>query len=467
MAESIKGLSVKIGADTSDFIKALKKADKEINLTNKQANELQKGLQLEFNEGRFVEAQRLIQQSLEQTEEKAKAIRQQLKYLEDTGNVDTDGYKKLQTELYKAENNAVMLKQKLEDINNVKTTSITTKIKNLVTNMKSGTATALAIGASIYKIGSSSAEAGGKIQDLADRLGLTAEEVQRYDYIAMQSGLTTEELAKSIAKSRDAIGTALAGTSNTATQALQTLFGDLSQIPKESEAGFSAIIEKLSQVEDSTLQAYYANEIFGERLATNLIPMINNGTVKLDQLNKEFESLGYLTNQEVQQLADLDDDFNKITKKITNLAGILGISLLPIIELVISLLEPVVSLLQQIMELIEPVIKFISIFADKINTLGFAGLGKGWLWGSDKDKDKLKNVFSTWGEPDSYNETTNNYTTPKTTTNNNSVSNYEDNSTTNIDINLNATGNLDYDSKALAEEVIKQIVTKKQAGGKN
>ena len=51
MAESIKGLSVKIGADTSDFIKGLKKVDKEISLTTKQANELQKGLKLEFDEG--------------------------------------------------------------------------------------------------------------------------------------------------------------------------------------------------------------------------------------------------------------------------------------------------------------------------------------------------------------------------------------------------------------------------------
>lgn len=466
MAESIKGLSVKIGADTSDFIKGLKKVDKEINLTTKQANELQKGLKLEFDEGRFVEAQRLIQQSLEQTEEKAKAIRQQLKYLEDTGNVDTDGYKKLQTELYKAENNAVMLKQKLEEVNNVKTTGIVDKVKNLVTNLKTGTVVAGAVAGAIYKIGKTSAEAGGKIQDLADRLGLTAEEVQRYDYIAMQSGLTTEELSKSIAKSRDAIGTALTGTSNTATQALQTLFGDLSQIPKESEAGFTAIIEKLSQVEDSTLQAYYANEIFGERLATNLLPMINNGAVKLDQLNEEFETLGYLSNEEVQQLADLDDNFNKVQKKVQNLTYQLGTALAPVIELIISLLEPVLSLLQQIMEWITPVLDAITTLADKINTLGFATIGKGWLWGSDKDKEKLQNVFTTWGEPESYNETTNNYSTPKTTTNNNSVSNYEDNSTTNVDINLNASGDLNYDAKTLADEVIKQIATRKQASGR-
>ena len=466
MAESIKGLSVKIGADTSDFIKGLKKVDKEINLTTKQANELQKGLKLEFDEGRFVEAQRLIQQSLEQTEEKAKAIRQQLKYLEDTGNVDTDGYKKLQTELYKAENNAVMLKQKLEEVNNVKTGNITDKIKGLVTNLKTSTAVIGATVGAIYQIGKTSADAGGKIQDLADRLGLTAEEVQRYDYIAMQSGLTTEELSKSIAKSRDAIGTALTGTSNTATQALQTLFGDLSQIPKGSEAGFTAIIEKLSQVEDSTLQAYYANEIFGERLATNLLPMINNGAVKLDQLNEEFETLGYLSNEEVQQLADLDDNFNKVQKKVQNLTYQLGTALAPVIELVIGLLEPVLSLLQQIMEWITPVLDAITTLADKINTLGFATIGKGWLWGSDKDKEKLQNVFTTWGEPESYNETTNNYSTPTTSNNNNNISNYEDNSTTNVDINLNASGNLDYDAKTLADEVIRQIATKKQASGR-
>lgn len=465
MAESIKGLSVKIGADTSDFIKGLKKVDKEINLTNKQANELQKGLQLEFDEGRFVEAQRLIRQSLEQTEEKARAIREQLKFLEDTGNVDTDGYKKLQTELYKAENNAILLKQKLEDVNNVKTTGIVDKVKNLVTNLKTGTVVAGAVAGAIYKVGKSSAEAGGKIQDFADRLGLTAEEVQRYDYVAMQSGVDTEQLAKSMAKARDAIGTALSGTTNTATTALQALFGDISKIPTSTEDGFNAIIEQLSKVEDSTLQAYYANELFGERLATNLLPLINNGSEKLKQLNEEFETLGYLSNEEVQQLADLDDKFNLITKKVQNLTYQLGTALAPVIELVISLLQPVLSLLQQIMEWITPVLNAITTLADKINTLGFATIGKGWLWGSDKDKQKLQNVFTTWGEPETYNETTNNYTTP-TSTNNSNISNYEDNSTTNIEIGVTATGNLDYDSKTLAEEVIRQIALKKQASGR-
>ena len=99
MADTIKGLTVKIGADTSDFIKELKKVDKEINSTQKSATALQKGLELEFDDKRFTQAQKQVQKALDTTEQKAEAIRKQLKYLEDSGGVDTYGYEKLQLEL--------------------------------------------------------------------------------------------------------------------------------------------------------------------------------------------------------------------------------------------------------------------------------------------------------------------------------------------------------------------------------
>lgn len=457
-SDKIKGLTVKIGADTSDFVKGLKKVDKEINLTNKQANELQKGLQLEFDESRFLEAQRLVRKSLEETEEKAKAIREQLKFLEDSGAVDTDGYKRLQAELYKTENNAVLLKQKLEDINNVKTTGISAKIKNFVSNLKAGTVVAGAVVGALFKITQNSAKAGGEIQDLADRLGVTAEQIQRYDYIAMQSGVDTEQLVKSMAKARDAIGTALTGTTNTATTALQNLFGDLSRIPTSTEEGFNAIIEQLSKVEDSTLQAYYANEIFGERLATDLIPYINNGSEKIRQLNAEFEELGSLTNEEVQELADFDDKMNNLSKKIKNLTYNLGVALVPVLELVFKMLEPFIPLLQAITDLITPLIEGISkISGWFMDNLVLAPLGKGWLWGKE---DKTTNNQT------SYNDASYDYSVP-TTNNSNTSTTYEDNSTNNIEIVMaETTGNLEYDAKALAEEVAKYFSTKKQSSGR-
>ena len=372
MAETIKGLTVKIGADTSDFIKELKKVDKEINATQRTANELQKGLQLEFDSNRFTQAQKKVQQALDTTEAKAKAIREQLKYLEDTGGVDTAGYQKLETELAKTETRALQLREQLEQIDKLKFENATKNITKLSNGLetaakKTALVSAAAVGAiaGVWKLGSDAATTGANLQDMADRLDISAEALQRYDYIALQSGVETEQLVKSIAKARDAVGTALAGGTNTASKALQTLFGDLSQIPTGTEEAFTAIIDKLAQVEDSTMQAYYANEIFGERLATNLIPLINNGADRLAQLGEEFESIGYLSNEQVQALADFDDELNIMKERLELAKTELGIAMLPIMEQFANLLTDVVvpaikSLSEWFSNLPEPMQKVIT-----------------------------------------------------------------------------------------------------------
>ena len=44
-----------------------------------------------------------------------------------------------------------------------------------------------------------------------------------------------------------------------------------------SDEAFYKVVTALAEVEDTTLRAYYANEIFGERVATELIPLLNQG----------------------------------------------------------------------------------------------------------------------------------------------------------------------------------------------
>ena len=244
-SDKIKGLSVKIGADTSDFIKEIKKVDKELSQTQKTANELQKGLQLEFNDKNFIQAQKQVQTALKATEEKAEAIRQQLKFLEDNNGVNTEGYQKLQTELAKSETKAIQLKKQLDEIDKLKFDNATKGITNLskqlgvaASKTKGLSIASAAAIAGIYKLGSDAATTGGNLQDMADRLNVSAEALQRYDYIALQSGVETEQLVKSMAKVRDAVGTALSGQTNTATASLEKLFGSLSNIPSGTEESF-------------------------------------------------------------------------------------------------------------------------------------------------------------------------------------------------------------------------------------
>lgn len=462
MAETIKGISVHIGADTKDFIKELKKVDKEINYSEKQARELQKQLELKFDSKLFSQAQKKVQDDLAATEQKAKAINKQLKELEDSGNVDTDGYKKLQVELAKTETQAMKLNTTLDKINDTKTNRVSNSIKNFVTNLKATTAVAVGAAAGVYKLVDSTAKYGANIQDLSDRLGISAEEIQRFNYIAMQSGVETEQLVKSIAKARDAVGTAISGVSNNATKSLEVLFGDLSKVPTSSEAAFTAIIDQLSKMEDSTMQAYYANEIFGEKLATNLIPLINNGAEKINQLNREFKSLGSLTNEEIQNLADFDDLMNLVSLRIKNITYKIGNSLMPLIRSLAHIIETtIVPALELVMEVLDPIIKAITWVNDKISKVSFAIMGKGWLWGRDDDKDKKPEN----NENNYYNENSYDYGVPNYNTNN-SNSTYEDNSEYNINVEMNANGDLNYDAKELADQVIKEIVLKKQTSGR-
>lgn len=561
--DKIKGLTVKIGADTSDFVKELKKVDKEINATQKSANNLQKGLELKYDESRFLQAQKKIQQALTETEQKADAIRKQMKHLEDSGQVDTTAYDTLQNELAQTETKALQLENQLKKLEDVKFKSLTKGLDDVSkgldtaankTKIFSAAAAGALVGAAA--LAKSTAATGAELQDYSDRLGISAEALQRWQYIAMQSGVSNEQLNKAFSKSRDVVGTALAGATNTATNALQTLVGDLSKIPSSTEGAFDYIIKALAQVSDKTQQAYYANEIFGEKLATDLIPMLNNGADKLNQLNQEFESIGYLSNEQVQNLADLDDKLNIVNAQLDLAKAELGIALVPILDtlndllvndiipaikklaewfnglsergqkfvvvglLMAAALSPVLKLMSSLIGVIPKLIKFLGSLqgAALKTTAGFAALGTAfvlcldlianwknmstiekilkslavaalvaaaavavfhaaWSWGIavgaiaagitaaiatvkaasdeigvDTDFSDVDSLTTSAGEssPRSYGGGSTTYN--------------EDNSQYNISISMDASGDLNYDSKALAEEVIKQIQIKKQAG---
>ena len=566
MAETIRGVTVKIGADTSDFTRSLKKIDKDIKYSEQRARELQNQLQIQYDEKKWQKANKIVQDDLRDTELKAKAIREELQYLEKTSGVNTDAYKKISVELDKTETSAEKLNAELEKLNKIKFDSAFQGINKLSSGLetaakKTALVSAAAVGAiaGIYKLGSDAATTGANLQDMADRLDISAEALQRYDYIALQSGVETEQLVKSIAKARDAVGTALAGGTNTASKALQTLFGDLSKIPTGTEEAFTAIIEQLSKVEDSTMQAYYANEIFGERLATNLIPLINNGADRLEQLGEEFESIGYLSNEQVQALADFDDELNIMKERLELAKTELGIAMLPIMEQFADILSNVVvpaikSLAEWFGNLPEPMQKVITIglllvaalspillimskiigtipnlikmFTALKSTIGLATVGitsfLGALglvfdlvgnWSQMSALEKVLKLIavafltaaaaaaifhSTWSlgfavagivaavaggiaainkagesigvdtnftDTSSVESAANSLGTIPSSSGSGSTYN-EDNSQYNININMEATGDLNYDANELANAVIKKIVVAKQSSGR-
>lgn len=345
MADNIKSVSIKIGADTSDFLKSLKSLNSEINTTSKTATALQKGLELEFDESRFVQAQKQVQAALSATEQKAEAIRQELKFLEDSGKVDTAGYAKLQTELAKTETKALQLKEQLEKIDKLKLENVSksftdfgSKVEGVGRSLTGISTAAGAAAVGILAAGKSAAASGAEIDDLAQRSQISAEKIQELSYIAMQTGVEQNQLQKAIIKTRAVFADFASGTENTATKALERLNIDINSF-ENSEDAFDGIISALSKMDDLTEQAAIANEIFGDRLANNLIPYINAGDEAIQQFKEEFAAIPSLTNEQIAALAGLDDQFNRLTTTLEYQKMQLGVALLPLWESLIELLD--------------------------------------------------------------------------------------------------------------------------------
>lgn len=340
-----KSITVKIGADTKDFLDGLKSIDREIKSTQKSASDLNKSLDYQYDGNRASLAMKQFQRTIELCEQKAEALRAKLKEMEAAGRVDTDDYAKLQLELAKVETQSAKAAEGIEKLNNVPIEQLNQKIDKVGESLtKAGqkvsvlSAGAAGLIAGAAAIGKSAAATGAEIDDMTQQFDVSAETIQRWNYLALQAGVDFTAFTRALIRARAAMADLSTGTSNAATQALDALGISARQFGSDEEM-FDGILKALSEVEDSTLQTAYANEIFGDRIATQLLPYINAGADDLAKWNEEFEAMPSLTGDEAAALAELDDTFNRLNTTMQYATAQLGEALAPIIERVVVFIE--------------------------------------------------------------------------------------------------------------------------------
>lgn len=338
MADSIRGLTVKISADATEFKKEINAVRKDSKSAQAELTALQKSLQLEFDGEKFARAQKVAQEAIDKTAQEAEMLRTRLKQLEGSGNVDTSEYRKVQTELAQAETKAQQLQEKLKELNNLKFDKLANNVKSVGDKIQ-GVGKALtpvsvaAAGAitGIAALGVKTASTGAELDDLSQRLGISAEKVQELKYVAAQAGVDWEVYNKGIIKARAALLDLSSGISNNATKAVQSLGISLENFSSQEEM-IDGVMTALAGVKDKTLQAAYANEIFGDKIANEMLPYLNAGAEEIQKFKSEFEGMSYLTNEQVKSLATLDDTIYLLKQSLSNVVLQIGASLSPLIQ---------------------------------------------------------------------------------------------------------------------------------------
>lgn len=345
MADKIRGLTVEIAADASQFKSAMSDLKKDAKSSQAELSALQKSLKLEYNEDKLKRAQEIAQKAIDETAAVADGLRMRLDELEKTGNVDTAEYRKLQSELAQTETKSVELKKSLEQLNNLKFDNLSKQFTD-VGNKISGAGKALtplsvAAGATIGALGATGAKAiktGDELATLATKYDTSAEAIQKFNYVALQTDVDADNLYKGLVKVRSGIADIATGTTSAASSALQNLKLDFNAF-NGSEEQFYAIIDALASMENKTEMVAIANDIFGDKLANNLLPMIYAGTDAITAYCAEYDELGGLTNEQVASLTTFDNVLNKIKTQLGNIIAQIGTSLLPLMESVANVVS--------------------------------------------------------------------------------------------------------------------------------
>lgn len=338
MADNIRGLTVEIAADATAFNKQMRELRTEAKSSQSELNALQKSLELKFDSATFERAQKLAQQAIDETAQSAETLRVRLAFLEQSGNADTTAYKKLQAELAQTELKGKQLEQQLEKINQIKFDAIAKNVSE-VGNAISGagrvltpiSAAAGAAATGLGALGVSAAATGAEIDDLSNRFGVSAETIQEWQYVASQLGVDVEVFNKALIRTRAAMLDLSSGKTSAAAEALSALGLEMSQFDSYEDM-FDGVMSALAGMEDKTLQASYANEIFGDKIANQMLPYLNAGTEEIEKFKEEFAGMSSLTNEQVTALAKLDDTINLLKKSIQYIGLQIGASLQPLLQ---------------------------------------------------------------------------------------------------------------------------------------
>lgn len=209
MANDIKGITVKIGADTTDLSKAMSSANRSISTTQKQLNEVQKALKLDpSNTELLAQKYRLFTEKADETRKKLQTLKDAQSQVEEqyqNGEIDQGKYDAFRRELITTEN---QLKELEKDVarSNVTINSFGEKMKETGGKLTAAGKAVMPVSAAVAGIGTAAAvsavnfeDAMAKVSTIADTTEVPLDEL-RSQILALssQTGISANEIADNV-----------------------------------------------------------------------------------------------------------------------------------------------------------------------------------------------------------------------------------------------------------------------------
>ena len=195
---------------------------------------------------------------------------------------------------------------------------------------------AVACGKELWNLANETAEYGDQIEKNSQKVGLSFEAYQKWDYAMKISGTDMASCTNGLKTLTNKFDDALNG-SKSATESFERLGISVSDLKgKSREEVFATVVKSLQNVKDETDKAALANDMFGKS-GQNLIPLFNLTEEELAGLMQEAEDYGMVMDDSaVKASAAFEDSLNKMKSTFTGLKNNIMGQMLPSLTLVMD-----------------------------------------------------------------------------------------------------------------------------------
>jgi len=362
-ATKIRGITIELGADTTQLTKAFKDISKELNTVDKSLKDVNKLLKLDPKNVELLgQKQEYLTKAIDLTKQK---LDEEKKLLAEMPSADdgsmTEQQKALQREIEATTIQLNEYQKELEETNDTgsKSTGLVGKIKDKFGELKdklNETGDKLAkfgdvmrgvkAGFDLVSTGVNIAKKAyeqfvGDTVKLADDLmvqadvtGLSTDALQEYAYMAELVDTDVSTITGAMAKLTKNMATASKGTGDAykAFEKLGVAITDENGELRDANTVFQEAIAALGNMDNETEANALAMQIMGKS-AMELNPLINAGADSIEEYRKQAHEMGYvIDNETLQALGGVDDTMQLLKNQFQAVKQQIAVALMPVVE---------------------------------------------------------------------------------------------------------------------------------------
>lgn len=200
----------------------------------------------------------------------------------------------------------------------------TESVASLAKKALGGIAAAVAVD-KILEFSKSIIDAGDRLDEMSQKVGVSVANLQALEYTAKQSSVAPETLQKALVK----LNTVLQGTAPASADA-QKVLAALGVTSKSLLPAFYQLADGFAGTADGSNKLAAATIILGSRFGANMIPVLNGGSAALRENYDLLKRLGVLMDDETAaKMGKLNDEFDALKQALMGIAVQAGSVVVP------------------------------------------------------------------------------------------------------------------------------------------